>query len=381
VLLLLLGAATGCNRVDGKANATPPPAEVQVAYPVKRTVRDYEDFPGKTMGNQEIEIRARVTGHLLSTPFKEGADVKKGDLLFEIDPRQYKAELTRAEATLLQAQARSARLTSDLERAKELLAKRAIGREEFDKIAGDRSEAVEAVGVAQANRELAKLNVTYCTIHAEVDGRISRRYIDPQNLVKANDTVLTSLVSLDPMYAYFDVDERAERRLKELIKQGKLDFSSEAKQPVWMGLANEGDRYPRHGTIDFTDNRIDSDTGTWRLRGVFKNTDHSLTSGLFARIRLPIGEPYEALLVAEEALGTDQGKRFVYVVDEKNIAKYQSVTVGRLHNGLRVITDGLKPEQRIVVKGLQRVRPNAPVSPKEVKMPEPTKTDDKVASK
>ncbi len=211
------------------------------------------------------------------------------------------------------------------------------------------------------------MNLGFTSVRARIDGRISRRYIDPGNLVKADDTVLTTLVSLDPIYAYFDVDERSSLRLQQLVRAKKLSLSPDANVPVLMGMADETG-FSHKGTLHFVDNRMDADTGTWRLRGRFRNEDHGIASGMFVHIRLPIGEPYPALLIAEQALGTDQGQRFVYVVDEQNKAQYRRVKIGRLHNGLRVISEGLKPGEKVVVKGLQRVRPGAGVKPTLVEM-------------
>jgi RND family efflux transporter MFP subunit len=352
----------GCAKPPAHNQGPPPDPEVEVSLPVTAQVTDYEDFPGRTEAVDTIDVRARVTGYLDKVHFQEGADVKAGDLLFEIDPRPYQAELARAEANLVQAEARLKRLTSDLTRASGLIGKGAIGREEFDKIAGDRAEAAAAVGVATASRDLGRLNLSFTQVHARINGRISRRYIDPGNLAKADDTVLTTLVSLDPMYAYFDVDERATLRLQQLVRAKKLNLSPGANVPVLMGMADET-AFSHKGTLHFVDNRVDADTGTWRLRGRFPNADHAIASGMFVHIRLPIGEPYPALLIAEQALGTDQGQRFVYVVDAQNKAQYRRVKIGRLHEGLRVIADGLKPGEKVVVKGLQRVRPGAAVKP------------------
>jgi RND family efflux transporter MFP subunit len=365
--LLVAVLLAGCARTPGQQHGPPPDPEVEVSLPVTAQVTDYEDFPGRTEAVNTIDVRARVTGYLEKVHFKEGADVKEGDPLFEIDPRPYQAELARTEANLVQAEARLRRLNADWTRASGLIAKGAIGREEFDKITGDRAEAAAAVGVATASRDLAKLNLSFTNVRACINARISRRYIDPGNLVKADETILTTLVSLDPMYAYFDVDERATLRLKQLVRAKKLNLSPDANVPVLLGMADETG-FSRKGTLHFVDNRMDADTGTWRLRGRFPNEDQGISSGMFVHIRLPIGEPYSALLIAEQALGTDQGQRFVYVVDAQNKAQYRRVKIGRLHEGLRVITDGLKPDEKVVIKGLQRVRPGAAVKPTLVKM-------------
>jgi RND family efflux transporter MFP subunit len=355
-LLAAVGlTALGCNHAPQQA-ATVKPAEVFVTQPVTKEVTEFEDFTGRTEAVDSIEIRARVTGYLDKVHFKEGAEVKQGDLLFEIDPRPYQAELDRAEANVVQAQAHLTRLDSDFERAKGLIKNQAIGKEEFDRISGDRAEAAAALGVAQASRALAKLNLDYTKITAPITGRISRRYIDPGNLVKADDTVLTSVVSQDPIYAYFDVDERTVLRLRRLIQEGKIRSARETEVPVLLGLADE-EGFSRHGTINFADNRVDPNTGTLRVRAIFPNAERILSAGLFVRIRLPVGTPHPALLIPEQALGTDQGQKFLYVVTPANEVEYRKVKIGPMSDGLRVIEDGLKAGERVIVNGLQRVRP------------------------
>jgi RND family efflux transporter MFP subunit len=369
-LLLLCGPAlAGCgnSQAQPRAGAAPPPPEVLVGLPVSREVSDYEDFPGRTEAVTSVEVRARVTGYLDKVHFEEGADVKQGDLLFQIDPRPYEAELARAEANIVQSDGHLRRLDADFKRASSLYPKGAMGREDYDKIIGDRTEATGALGIAKAARDLANLNLSFTQVKAPLTGRISRRYIDPGNLVKADDTPLTSIVSLDPIYAYFDLDERTTLRLQRLIRERKIKWARGVGLPVLVGLADE-EGFPRRGTINFADNHVDPDTGTWRLRGLFPNADLALSPGLFVRIRLPIGDPYRATLVAEEALGTDQGQKFLFVVDEAGKVARRRVKVGRLHDGLRVITEGLAPGEQVVVSGLQRVREGIVVTPKVVGM-------------
>ncbi len=369
LLLPVLAAVgvVGCNPAPAAPGAPPPP-EVKVSLPISREVTDYENFPGRTESINTVEVRSRVTGYLDKVSFKEGAEVKEGDVLFEIDPRPTQAELNRAAATFVQAQAHLDRLNADYQRAQTLLPKGGISREEYDKIVGDRAEASAAVGVAKANKELAELNLGYTKVKAPFSGRISRRFVDPGNLVKADDTILTTLVTLDRMYAYFDLDERTALRMQGLVRAGKVPWSEETGLPVWLGLADE-QGFPHKGTINFADNRVDADTGTWRLRAVFDNKDGVLAAGLYVRMHLPIGDAYRATLVAEQALATDQGRKFVYVVDDAGLAQYRAVKVGRQHGKLRVIEDGLTPTDKVVVSGLQRVRPGAPVAPTMVDMP------------
>jgi RND family efflux transporter MFP subunit len=367
-----LSLAVSCLALAGCAQApatpvggAPPPPEVDVCMPKVEQVGDYEDFPGRIEAVNAVEIRARVTGYLDKVHFREGEEVKKGDLLFEIDSRSYAAELARTEGTITQTERKLKRLEHDYQRATNLVPQRGISPEEFDKVSGDRAEAVGSLKVAKAQRDMAALNMDFTKVRAPLSGKISRRAIDPGNLVKADDTVLTNIVSLDPVYAYFDLDERSMLRAQRLIREGKIKWSLDANLPVYLGLPDEG-AFGRQGSIDFADNRVDSDTGTWRVRARFGNADRSLLPGLFVRMRLPIGEAYRAILVSEQALGTDQGQKFVYVIDDAGKVAYRRVKVGRLHNELRVITEGLSETDKVVVSGLQRIRPGALVVAKMV---------------
>lgn len=339
--------------------------EVLVGLPVRKTVTDYEETTGRVEPVRSVEVRARATGYLQKVNFLEGSEVQEGEVLMEIDPRPYQAELDRAEANVAQAEAHLTRLKSDFERATVLRGRDAIGREEFDKVSGDRNEALAAVQVAKAARDLARLNLEFCKVKAPIDGLVSRKFIDVGNLVKADETPLTTIVTQDPMFAYFDVDERTLLRLRRLMQEGVLPSSPGTSGiTVEMGLADE-DGFPHRGKIDFVDNRLDNNTGTLHMRCVFPNPRRLLTPGLFVRFRVPIGQPHPVTLAPEEALGTDQGRKFLYVLDGEDKVQYRPVKVGKLYEGYRVITDGLKEGERIVVDGLQRVRPGIQVAPKD----------------
>ena len=369
-------AGAGCGKSQAQMGPPPPSApEVQVSLPVSATVTDYEDFPGRIVAVNSVEVRARVTGYLEKVYFTEGSDVKKGDLLFEIDPRPYEAELARAEGSVVQSEGRLKRIEGDYERAQGLLSKGTISKEELARITGDLTEAQGALMVNKAARDLAALNVGFTKVRAPLSGRISNRSIDPGNLVKADETSVTSIVSLDPIYAYFDLDERSLLRLKRLIREKKVKWSLDEGLPVSLGLTDE-EGFPHPGVVNFADNRVDADTGTWRLRGRFDNQDGALAPGLFVRVRLPIGAPFQAILVSEEALGTDQGQKFVYVVDEAGRVEYRRIKVGRLQAGLRVVAEGLALGEKVVVSGLQRVRQGAEVKAEVVPMPSPSKPED-----
>src|SRR5262249_42719680 len=348
------------------------PIPVTVSRPVERDVTDYADFTGRTAAVDSVEVRARVWGYLDKVNFKEGALVKAGDVLFEIDPRTYRAALTQAEGNLAAMQARVRRLDADLARARRALEVRAASTEDYDRIEGDRGEAVGSVEALRGTVQQAKLDLEYTKVLAPVSGRVSRYVVTEGNLIQSgqngNGTLLTTLVSVDPMYAYFDVDEHTALRVRKLVREGKSDSPRDGGYPGWLGLANE-EGYPHRGTINFADNQVNPKTGTIRVRGVFPNKEQVLLPGLFARVRTPIGRLHKALLVSDRALDTDQGQKILYVVNEKNEVVSRPVRLGVLHDGLREITDGLKPGERVIVNGLQRVQPGMTVEPKLVDMP------------
>ena len=361
----------GCT---GQARPDAPPAVVQVtvALPIERDVVDYEDFTGRTEAVESVEIRARVTGYLDRILFEEGSEVKKDAPLFLIDPRPFKAEYDRDVAQVAVREANLTYREAELARGKLLVAQKAMSQSNFDEIVAAHGEAAAAVTAAKANTEVSKLNLDFTAIASPIDGRISRAAVTRGNLVKADLTLLTTVVSVDPMYVYFDMDEQTILRVQQNVREGKIKAKETAKVPVMMGLGNEAG-FPHAGTIDFADNRLDPGTGTIRVRGVFANPkppvgNRVLLPGLFCRVRVPLGDPYRAILVAERALGSDLGQKYVLVVDEKSEVQYRTVQVGRLDNGLRVILGGLQAGERVIVTGLQRVRPGAKVEAKVVEM-------------
>jgi RND family efflux transporter MFP subunit len=372
---LLLGVClglTGCARTHQEAAPAEAPP-VTVSYPVQRYVTDHAVFTARTAAVDSVEVRARVSGYLDRVNFKEGALVKKGDVLFEIDPRTYQAVLKVAEGNLKATEARIEFLTLELRRARRMLARSAISREEFDKIGSDYNQTVAQLAATKATVERTRLDVHFTRVTAPVSGRISRYNVTVGNLVQGGDltggTLLTTIVSVDPMYAYFDVDEHTVLRVKQLIREGKSRSPEDSGYPVWLGLANE-DGYPHRGTINFIDNQVNPKTGTLKVRGIFANKDEALSPGYFARVRVPVGVAHTALLVTERALDTDQGQKIVYVVDRDNKVATRPVRLGALHDGLREITEGLKPGERVIVNGLQLVRPGVTVEPKLVDMPQ-----------
>lgn len=388
--------AAGCERAQPKLRAPEPPM-VSVALPVTEYVTDYEEFTGRTEAVYSIDIRARVTGYLQKVPPVDGAEVNKGDLLFEIDPRPYKAELARMEATLAQNEAHLKRLDADFRRVSNLFGRGNVAREEFDKTAGDRAEAEAAVGIAIASRDLAQLNESFTRVEAPISGRLSRRQVDPWNLVKADETTLTTIVSLDPLYVYFDIDERTMLKLRRLIQEGRMQSREEGQIPIEAGLSDETDadgtpHFPHKGVINFSENKVDPNTGTLRVRASIDNPKPGptkprvLSPGLFIRVRLPVGKPRKSMMIPEQAVGTDQGRKFIYVVGDDNKVVYRPVTVGKMQSGKRVIEGNLRADERVVVSGLQRVRPGGIVKPNLVDerpktAPPPTPTPTKTAAR
>jgi RND family efflux transporter MFP subunit len=412
-----------------------PPVSVRIAeVTVKKNV-DFEDFTGRTEAVESVDLKARATGYLMEVLFKDGDLVKKGQLLYQIDDRTYQAELDKLKSDIRRAQASADRYSSDLSRARRASLGDAISREEYDKNVAQRDEAMAQVDAAKAAAKTAELNLSFTKVLSPIDGKISKSKITKGNLVTADATQLTTIVSMDPIYAYYDVDERTVLRLQQMIREeisqtgvtlaekmltenkvdaetmkkvhtlltGKIMDSERAelekllkptlgekgmasffkilrehpkfrsyrdtKVKVFLGTQIE-QGFPHEGFIDFVDNKIDANTGTLRVRGNFPNPRLDLSPGLFVRIRLPIGEAKDAIVVNERSLGSDQGLRFVYVIkdiktndkgEEEGTVEYRAVQVGSLRDGLRVVEEGLQSGEWIVIDGLQRARPDSKV--------------------
>jgi RND family efflux transporter MFP subunit len=370
ILGFCLGVA-GCARAP--AGGPPPaPVPVPVSYPVEQYVTDHTDFTARTAAVDSVEVRAHVWGYLDKVNFKEGALVKKGDVLFELDSRPYQALLNQAKAKVAQDQAQLTYDEAEYRRAVNLVRSRAASQSEVDRTAAARGVDLANIAADKALVASRRLDLEYTKVIAPVSGRVSRYIVTVGNLIQSGDqgggTLLTTIKSVDPMYAYFDVDEHTVLRVRRLIREGKVKSARDSQWPVWLGLANEKG-YPRRGTINFVDNEVNPKTGTLRLRGVFPNKDESLSPGYFARVRVPIGYAHQAVLVSDRALDTDQGQKIVYVVDKHNQVVSRPVRLGALHDGLREITKGLKPGERVIVNGLQQVRAGITVQPKLVEMP------------
>ena len=340
----------------------PPPMqtpEVTVAPVVQRVVADWDDFTGHFEAVNSVEVRPRVGGFVERVAFTEGATVHQGDVLFVIDQRPYQAEVARSEAVLAQARTRNQLAAVELERAQKLVSTQAISREELDARSSSRAEGNGAVRAADAALRLARLNLDWTVVRAPITGRIGRAEITQGNLVQSgppSPTLLTTIVSLDPIYVYFDTDEQS-----YLKYMGGV--SAKSGRPVLIGLANETG-FPHQGTLNFVDNRIDGASGTIRARALLSNPNAQLTPGLFARVRLLGSDRHLANMVRDQAIGTDQDRKFVLVLKSDNTVEYRPVVTGRVVDGLRVVESGLKPNERVVVNGLMRVRPGMKVAAK-----------------
>jgi RND family efflux transporter MFP subunit len=369
VLLAALIGLSGCGN-DATATAQVPAPQVSVASALEREVTEWDEFTGRVEAVESVEIRPRVTGYIESVNFSEGSTVRKGDLLFVIDPRPYRAELSIAEAELARAVARSELAASDAARSKSLVDIKAVSREEYDTRVNASREATASVAAARAAVDAAKLDLEFTRVTSPIAGRVSKAAITAGNLVTGGSnaaTLLTTVVSLDPIYVSFEGDEQIYLKYTALAQRGERQSSRDAANPVLMGLANETD-YPRRGAMVFVDNQVDPRTGTIRARASFENKDGFLTPGLFARVKLLGTNSYKAVLVDDRAIGTDQSQKFVYVVDAANKVVYRPVKVGRLTEGLRIVLQGLQPGESVIVNGLQRVRPGVVVAPERIAM-------------
>lgn len=370
---LALSGLIGCKpEADTKRSVPPPPTKVATAVPLVRDVQPYEDYTGRLTPEYSVELRARVTGYLDDIKFQDGADVEKGALLFVIDRKPFKAADDSAKALVAVKKAAAAFRDAEFKRNQDLLAKNAVSKSEYDQSAAAFEEAKAMVDSSAAEAEIAKLNLDYTEIRAPISGIVSNRKLDIGNLVVADQTLLTSIVSVDPMYVYFDVDERRLLRIQQEVREGRIKLAEQGRIPMELGLDNE-QGFPHHGMIDFVDNQIDPNTGTIRLRAVVPNPKpevgkRKLAPGMFARVRVPLGDPRSSIMITEQAVGSDQGKKYVYVVDAKNVVQYRSVTLGRSERGLVVVEGGLKADDAVIVAGVQRVRTGVTVEPSTVEM-------------
>jgi multidrug efflux system membrane fusion protein len=367
IMAILAGIIAGCSSsAQPKASA---PAEVSVAEVICKQLGDSDEFTGRLEPVNSVEVRPRVSGYLQSVHFKEGAIVRQGDLLFQIDPRPFQAEVDRLKGELSQAKAQRSRAQSDFERAERLHNNDGMSAEEYDRRAAVRNEAEAKIASTEAALRGAELNLEFTRVTAPITGRVGRAEITEGNLVEsgaAQVRPLTSLVSLDPIYVYFDVDEQTYLKYAR-VTQSHGTSSHDLRGAALLGLADE-DAFPHVGQVSFVDNQVSSSTGTIRLRATFANKNLALTPGLFARIRLQGGGTQSGCLAKDEAVVTDLNQKYVFVLGKNNTLSYRPVKLGPMAEGLRVVRDGLHEGDVIVVSGLQRVRPGASVTPKRVSM-------------
>jgi RND family efflux transporter MFP subunit len=349
-------ALSGCGGPSGPKQPLPP--EVDVAKPQVREITDWDEYTGRLAAVDTVEIRARVNGYLQSMHFHEGALVEKGDLLFVIDPRPYEAIADQTRAEVSRAEIRLQLSSNDLERAHRLFSSKAISEEELDARSKGNQAATAELLAARAAVRAAELDVEFTRVHAPISGRIGRELVSQGNLVSGGSpqsTLLTTIVSLDPIHVYFTADERAFLRYERLNQEGVRESSRTVANPVRLQLSDE-QGFPHVGQMDFVDNRVDEATGTMQGRAIFPNPGGFLTPGLFARVQLLGRGPYEALLIPEAAIASDQAQRFVFVVDLSNVVQRRTIELGRRVGELRIVAHGLAPDDFVVVNGIQRAR-------------------------
>lgn len=365
-------AATIFVAASGSAvGQAPPPPEVDVANVVSKPVRQWDQFTGRIAAIEAVEIRARVSGYLSRVAFKEGDEVKEGDLLFVIDPRPYKAARDNAAAQLERAKA-TARLAEILDqRSQQLIKTGAISRNEFDRTSTSLAQANAEVSAAEAALETASLNLDYTEVRSPIAGKVSRTMLTQGNLIQADQTVLTSVVSQDPVYVYFQPDEQTFQRYGQMARKGERAASA---NPVRVGLAGD-EGHPHGGTVNFINNQVDATTGTITMRAVVPNPDRAFVPGMYARVQLVGSGEFRAMLIDEKAVMTDQDRKYVYVLGPESKAVRKNIVLGGAVEGLRVVQSGLDPGDKVIVAGLQKIfAEGMPVKPNEVPMVKPPGT-------
>jgi multidrug efflux system membrane fusion protein len=365
-LILVLVGCGGDEQV-----ATPPAPKVSVAAVVSKPVARWDEFTGRVTAVETVQLRPRVGGYIEKVNFSEGQEVRQGDVMFTIDPRSYQAELNRVEADLARARSRAALAHSEAERARKLAEAKVISTEMYDQRAAALTQASSDIRAAEAQVAIAKLNLSYTQVRAPVAGRAGRALVTTGNLAAPDATVLTTLVSLDPMHVYFEGDESTYLRYVASVNTGEQKSPRVAHTPVRIGLANETG-YPHSGYVDFVDNQLDTGTGTIRARAVVDNKSRAFTPGLFARVQMLGSAPKLTMLIDDKAVLTDQDRKFVYILGPGNAAQRRDVQIAGLHEGLRIVTSGLKPGDRVIVHGVQKVFfPGMKVQPTEITMGAP----------
>lgn len=360
LLLTATLAGLGLGACNRQPAPTPPPVPtVSVIKPIARKITETAEFTGRLAAVDYVEIRPRVSGYIVEIPFREGQLVKKGDVLFVIDQRPYEATLNQAKGQLEVAQAQRDLAVRNFTRAEELLKTQVSSKEDYDTKLTARNQSEASLATAKAAVASAQLNFDFTRITAPVDGRVSRPFVTVGNLVGADSTQLTNIVSVDPIYAYADLDERTVIDLRKLIRDGKLASARDGGKPVSLALPGDTG-FPHKGTIDFVDNQIASATGTLNVRGVFSNADGILLPGMFVRVQFPVSQEYDGLLVPDRALLSDQGQKYVLTVEADGKVARKRISIGQVSSGLRVVREGLTANDQVIVEGLVKVRPGAP---------------------
>ena len=364
-VFITLSAAflAACNK--GSAPAEPPPPDVEVASVLSRSVQAWDEFNGRVRAVPTVELRPRVSGYIDRVAYKEGSEVQPGDLLFVIDPRPYRNAFHNAQAQLERAQAAANLARSRMEHAQALFAAQAMSREEFNGRQTELSQTAAEARAAEAAVATARLNLGFTEVRAPIAGRAGRAYLTAGNLAQADQSILTTLVSQDPMYVYFDCDEHSFLRYKEAARRNERQRNV---YPVRIRLAND-QGFPHHGTVDFFDNQLNPATGTIRVRAVVANEDRMLTPGLHARVQLQGGDALQALLIDDKAILTDQNRKYVYVLGEGNRALRKDIILGREADGLRIVQSGLDATDKVIVSGAQKIlQDGMTVTPRHVGM-------------
>lgn len=370
---LVFFAAAVSGACDNSRKAPPPsrePPVVSIAQPLEIDYQPHADFTGRLAAVEEVEVRPRVGGFLEKVNFQAGSDVGAGDVLFEIDARPFQADVDRATADVARADSAYKQSEIEYKRVEDLFQKESATQIEFDRQMAARDMAKAELAAANAALARAQLDLEWTKVTAPISGRVSRNFVDAGNLVQGGvgiGTLLTRIVTMDPIYVYLDVDEQTILNCQRRIREGKMEAYREGIIPVSLELANE-QGYPHKGGVDFVDNRVDADTGTLRIRGRFDNPDRILGPGMFARVRVHIGDSQKSLSVSERAIGFDQGERYLLVVNAKNEVEYRRIKISGLEKDMRVIEEGVGPDEWVIVNGLQRVRPGIKVAPQRVNM-------------
>ena len=353
---------SGCGA--GKAATAPAAPSVHTVAAVQKEVVDWDTFTGRFEAIDSVKLRPRVSGYIEQVNFAEGKEIKKGDVLFVIDPRPYQVQLQKAQGEWKRAQAQAQLSAIELKRTETLLAARAVSQEEYDQRASQRNQLLADEQAARAAVDAAQLDMEFTRVVSPINGRVSRAEVTVGNYVNVGESVLTSVVSLDPIYVAFEGDEQTYLKYSDMAKRGERPSSRDTPNPVFIGLANEDD-FSHEGHMNFVDNALNPETGTIRARAVIDNPEHIYVPGMLARVRLQGSGKYNAVLIPDEAIVTDQNRKYVLALNDKNVVEYRAVELGGVFEEQRIVRGGLQAGERVISGGLQRARPGMTVAPEE----------------